>query len=158
MTVSNHHQFADREEKSPEALSPTSEVWAKAKASGDQESSGRGAWIAEHDQRTVMMLMSCVLLWVVLYRFQTGPWLDRSRLQPRVAWHSIEVNRASREQWQSLPGIGPGLAERIVRHRELEGGFNSPSQLQDVPGIGPKTWARIQPWVRVDSTGRHQDE
>jgi helix-hairpin-helix protein len=46
----------------------------------------------------------------------------------------VDVNRASPEELASLPGIGPGLAARIVARRP----FTSLSALGDVPGIGPR--------------------
>ena len=48
----------------------------------------------------------------------------------------INVNTASAEELERLPGIGPALAERIVSHRQAHGPFASLDDLTDVPGIG----------------------
>ncbi|MAS35871.1 MAG: competence protein ComEA [Anaerolineaceae bacterium] len=49
----------------------------------------------------------------------------------------VLVNRATTEELQSLPGIGPALAERIIAHREVNGPFASMDDLDEVSGIGP---------------------
>ena len=48
----------------------------------------------------------------------------------------MNVNAAALEDIQQAPGIGPVLAEAIVRYREAVGGFYFLEELKDVPGIG----------------------
>jgi competence protein ComEA len=55
----------------------------------------------------------------------------------------VNVNTATAEALQTLPGIGPALAARIVAHRESHGPFRSVDDLQKVPGIGPATATRL---------------
>lgn len=61
----------------------------------------------------------------------------------------VDVNRASAEELEALPGIGPALAERIVDHRTRHGPFRSPDALVDVPGIGPAVLERIRTRIRI---------
>ena len=49
-----------------------------------------------------------------------------------------------------LPGIGPRLAEAIVRERRRLGAFAGPDDLERVPGIGPATVQRLRPLVRFE--------
>lgn len=63
--------------------------------------------------------------------------------------HGIDVNRADVAALELLPGIGPALAARIVRHREQHGDFLTTDALRDVPGIGAKLLERIRPSVMV---------
>ena len=57
----------------------------------------------------------------------------------------VNLNRASEEELQALPGVGPALAGRIVELRSERGGFSSVEELLEVPGIGPATLERIRP-------------
>ena len=61
----------------------------------------------------------------------------------------IDLNTASAQELESLPGIGPVMAGRIVAHREVNGPFAAVDDVQDVPGIGPKTLESIRSLVTV---------
>jgi len=52
----------------------------------------------------------------------------------------ININQASVDELIQLKGIGPKLAERIVRYREEHGPFTVPEDIMKVKGIGPKKW------------------
>jgi len=56
----------------------------------------------------------------------------------------VDLNRAGFEELQSLPGIGPALAQRILDNRRQEGPFRTAKELLRVPGIGPATLNRLQ--------------
>jgi competence ComEA-like helix-hairpin-helix protein len=55
----------------------------------------------------------------------------------------LDVNRASAEELQELPGIGPALAARILESRKMEGPFRVPEDLLRVKGIGEAKLARV---------------
>lgn len=55
----------------------------------------------------------------------------------------ININIASQAELESLPGIGPVLAERIIDYREKNGPFKTKSSLKNVKGIGEKTFADL---------------
>jgi competence protein ComEA len=61
----------------------------------------------------------------------------------------VNLNTASVEQLEALPGVGPKLAERIVEHRQKSGPFKTAEELIDVRGIGEKSFAKLQPYVSV---------
>ena len=69
-----------------------------------------------------------------------------SQASPRFP---IDLNRASAEELEQLPGIGPVLAARIVELRRQRGRFHSVEELLDVHGIGPKRLEQIRPYVVV---------
>ncbi|WP_326599091.1 ComEA family DNA-binding protein [Streptomyces sp. NBC_01803] len=61
----------------------------------------------------------------------------------------VSLNAATAEQLQTLPGIGPVLAEHIVGYREENGGFTSVDQLSEVSGIGERRLADIRDRVSL---------
>jgi competence ComEA-like helix-hairpin-helix protein len=63
----------------------------------------------------------------------------------------IDVNRATAEELQRLPGIGPALAERIVAFRQANGPFRAVEDLEQVSGIGSRSLERLRDAVRVGS-------
>lgn len=60
----------------------------------------------------------------------------------------LDLNSATAEDLENLPGIGPALAERIIRFRS-EQRLERVDELLDVSGIGVATYRRLQPLVRV---------
>lgn len=61
----------------------------------------------------------------------------------------ISLNSESEEGLTAIPGIGPKLAESILRERNKRGGFKSLAEVRDVSGIGDKLYERIIPYVRL---------
>lgn len=56
----------------------------------------------------------------------------------------IDINRADAFALESLNGIGPALAQRIVDHRDQVGSFSGKEALMEVSGIGPKVYAGLE--------------
>lgn len=61
----------------------------------------------------------------------------------------IDLNTATEQQLDGLPGVGPVTAKAILDYRAKHGRFARVEQLQEVDGIGPKTYAQIAAYVRV---------
>ena len=74
----------------------------------------------------------------------------RATVVPKVA-----LNSASLEDLETLPGIGPAIAGRILELRAARGRFKSLDELLDVSGIGPKTLNRLRGGVELDGRGRY---
>lgn len=66
----------------------------------------------------------------------------------------IDVDRASAELLETLPGIGPALARRIIASRDSAGGFGSLEGLQRVRGIGPALAKRLDGLVTFSGLPR----
>jgi competence protein ComEA len=76
---------------------------------------------------------------------------QRASAQPQPADPDprIDVNTATSEQLQTLNGVGPVTAQKILDYRSSHGVFSSVDDLLDVPGIGPKTLEKLKPNLRV---------
>ena len=61
----------------------------------------------------------------------------------------INLNLATEAELDSLPGVGPVMAGRIIAWRESNQRFHSIEELQEVPGIGPKVFANLKALVRI---------
>ena len=62
----------------------------------------------------------------------------------------ININTASEKELEELPGIGRGLAERIVEHREKYGPFRRPEHLIMVRGISDKRFRALRDSITVE--------
>ncbi len=59
--------------------------------------------------------------------------------------HSIDINMADSTALETLPGIGPAFASRIIKYRNLLGGYMYVEQLKEIYGMPPETYERIKP-------------
>ncbi len=62
----------------------------------------------------------------------------------------ININTATLEELDSLPGIGPVYAQRIVEYRTQKGPFKTIEEIMNVPGIGEKMFEKIKDLITVD--------
>jgi competence protein ComEA len=68
---------------------------------------------------------------------------------PTAGGGPVNLNTATIEQLDTLSGIGPVTAQRIIDWREAHGGFTSIDQLREVDGIGERRFASLRPQVTV---------
>jgi uncharacterized protein len=61
----------------------------------------------------------------------------------------VELNTASAPLLSRVAGIGPGLAKKIVAHRDLKGAFKNRKALLDVAGVGPRTFEQAAGFLRI---------
>ena len=61
----------------------------------------------------------------------------------------VNINTATVEQLQTLPGVGETLATRIVEYRQKAGSFKSTQELMNVKGLGEKNFQKIQGYLSV---------
>ncbi len=62
---------------------------------------------------------------------------------------AVEVNDASAEDLEALPGIGPVMARRLVQYRQAHGPFKNLEDLLEVSGLGEKKLARLKTYLTV---------
>ncbi|NBO26584.1 MAG: ComEA family DNA-binding protein [Actinobacteria bacterium] len=75
--------------------------------------------------------------------------IGNSQSQPASSDPRINLNLATESELDSLPGVGPVMAGRIIAWRETNHKFHSIEELQEVPGIGPKVFANLKSLVRI---------
>lgn len=62
---------------------------------------------------------------------------------------AVNINTATAEQLNALPGIGPKLAARIIEYRQKAGGFKRVEELMSVQGVGEKNFLKLKPLITV---------
>jgi competence protein ComEA len=61
----------------------------------------------------------------------------------------LNINTATAEQFEALPGLGAKTAARIVEYRQKNGGFKKLEDLMNVRGIGEKNFLRLKPLLTI---------
>jgi len=69
--------------------------------------------------------------------------------QPSSSAFPININTATQEELEALPGIGPVTAGKIIDYRQNSGGFASIEEIQKVSGIGPATFEKLRDLITV---------
>ena len=62
---------------------------------------------------------------------------------------AVNINTATLQELEALPGIGEARAQAILDARKQRGGFKSVDELVDVRGIGPKNLEKLRPYLHV---------
>ena len=91
-------------------------------------------------------LALCLLSAPVGVLAQDAPKAARSQ---DAALTPVNLNSATAEQLEKLPGVGPATAKRILEYRQKNGGFKKIEELMNVRGIGEKTFLRMKPQLTL---------
>jgi comEA protein len=98
----------------------------------------------------VLLVLTCALI-----ALNTVNFLKKEKLRQSFCFVieegklELPLNAASAEELCDLPGIGPVLADRIIRYRNQSGGFRTLDELKRVKGIGDKIYNKIFPYVKL---------
>lgn len=98
-----------------------------------------------------MRLLTCGALtmcaWLISVPFASAQQATGATAVPAKA--TINLNTATQADLESLPGVGPRMAERILEYRQKNGGFKKVEELMNVKGIGEKAFLKLKPLVAV---------
>ncbi|MBC7173219.1 MAG: ComEA family DNA-binding protein [Polyangiaceae bacterium] len=83
---------------------------------------------------------------------------ERSGTRALREGERLDLDHATAEDLELLPGIGPSTARRIVESRESVGAFRTVDDLDRVKGIGPRTVEKLRPFLRVGASIRVEDQ
>jgi comEA protein len=61
----------------------------------------------------------------------------------------VNINTATQEQLEALPGLGAKVAQRIIEYRQKNGNFKKVEDLMNVKGIGEKSFLKLKPMLTV---------
>ncbi|KJF28208.1 hypothetical protein TZ02_05415 [Clostridium aceticum] len=75
--------------------------------------------------------------------------LSTPSISSNVSSTGININTATKEELETLPGVGSVLAQRIIDHRNEKGFFQSIEELQSVSGIGEKKYSDIKDKITI---------
>jgi comEA protein len=102
-------------------------------------------FIRYQDQLTIICFM--VFFFVLIFSFSVSQqeWKPEQKNEYRF---QVDINTASIEELQVLPGIGEKLAAGIAEYRKTEGPFNDHHEIMNVKGIGVKKLATVKPYLR----------
>ena len=79
---------------------------------------------------------------------ETAP--EETETEPEGMASRVNLNTADAAALESLPGIGPALAQRIIDYRMANGPFQTTAEIQDVRGIGAGIYAKIKDSITVE--------
>ncbi|ODN31104.1 ComEA family DNA-binding protein [Fervidobacterium thailandense] len=92
--------------------------------------------------------------WGSMKREETENKQEKS-IERKYADSVLDINLATQEELETLPGIGPSKAKAIVEYRKLQP-FKRPEDLMNVPGIGPKTYEKLKNRIKVSGVSVEQ--
>lgn len=105
---------------------------------------------ARAPERAALAVILVGLFLLLLYR----GYGNRYAVQPSrqtTAVLPLDLNAADRTELLQIPGVGPGMADAILAHRDTFGSFQSIDELDSVRGIGARTLDKLRPWLTVDA-------
>lgn len=84
---------------------------------------------------------------VIIYSFDESREVQQQSQSAEAG--KVNINKADSSELQTVPGIGPATAQKIIEYRQNNGGFDSLEDLKNVKGIGEKTFESMKEYITV---------
>ena len=98
--------------------------------------------------RTALSLLALVCLCSIQPMLAASQTAKASSATP-AAPPMVNINTAAAAELQTLPGVGPATAARIIEYREKNGLFKKLEELMNVRGMGEKTFLKLRPQLTL---------
>jgi competence protein ComEA len=118
-------------------------------ASQSQAASARSPFTFLEDTMRISLLGMLALCGVLAFTTPSHASQSAESQAATSAKPALNINTATVEQFETLPGIGRKTAERILEHRTKSGGFKRIEELMNVKGIGEKSFLKLKPLIVV---------
>lgn len=107
-----------------------------------------------HQERVVLLFIALVALsgTVINYLQKNNPQFKEfivSNSAQEETYSNLDLNKATPEELQRLPGIGPELARRILAYRASNNGFKTSEEIKKVKGIGSAKFELIKGYISI---------
>lgn len=103
----------------------------------------------------ITAIFLCVLIGIFVGRNTAGVYIPLNETKDVISQTQsnnngqIDINTATSEQLQLIPGIGQTIAQRIIDYRAENGNYQSVDDLLNVSGIGEKKLEQMKPYIKV---------
>ena len=94
-------------------------------------------------------VLACAVALCVGVQAQRAPEAAQDLKGAVPAATPINLNTATADDLQKLPGVGSATATRILEYRQKSGGFKKIEELMNIQGIGEKNFLRLKPLVTI---------
>ena len=105
-------------------------------------------------ERKVLLLIGVVILAGAASKFFNVSFKEPVLVEENLLPSIININSASQKELESLVGIGPTMALRIIDYRQEHGEFRTIEDLKKVKGIGDKKAEAIKPYITFENKSR----